>query len=129
MSIETAERAGEERTRAEFETPRGIPVDFGQPKFNQPEVAPWVRMTVLGGLDITLEIDARTRETSGSYEFQIFTKVKRDNARIYDQLAAVFRNQEFSGVRTYDPQRIVAGLTNGWWQSNLTVEWEITSDN
>ncbi len=129
MPLETVERAGEERTRVEFETPFGIPVDYGQPNFEAPDVAPWVRLTVLGGLDVTIEIDARTRETSGSYEFQIFTKVKRDNARIYDQLADVFRNQEFDGIRTYDPQRIVAGLNNGWWQSNMTVEWEITSDN
>lgn len=127
MSLESVEQALEQRTQAEFETTQQIPTDYGQDGFNAPDNAPWIRQTILGGLDVTEEIDGSGFETSGTLEIQIFTKNRRENARLYDLLAAVYRNQFFSNIHTLDPLRIVVGLRDGWWQTNLSVEWEITT--
>lgn len=125
MSLETVERESETRLKTLFEDVQSIPVDYGQDsEFAKGES--WVRHTVLGGLDITAEIDASSYETSGSIELQVFTKNKRENARIYDLLAAVYRNASFGGVVTLDPLRIFVGYRDGWWQSNLNVDWETT---
>lgn len=124
MSLEGVER--------EFETyllaQASVPVDVGQDGFDTTEHDEWLRGTVLGGIDITLEVTGESYETTGTFEVQIFTKNKRRNAALYDELAAAFRNQNLNGVRTLDPNRIVAGKSNGYWQTNLSVQWEIDTN-
>ncbi len=125
MSLETVEREFETRTKTLFETVHSVPVDYGQSGFTKPET--WMRQTILGGLEVGAEVDATSYELSGSLEVQIFTKNRRENARLFDLLAAGYRDQTFSGIYTYNPLRIVVGDRDGYWQTNLTVEWEITT--
>lgn len=123
MSLETVERELETWIRSSFETAYGVPVDYGQDGFQKSDK--WVRATILGGLEVGLEISGSSFETSGALECQVFTRKRRDNARIYDQLADALRQKQINGVLTLDPQRIVVGARDGWWQTNLSVEWEI----
>ena len=131
MSIEVVEAETEQRFRALFETPESIPVDYGQPNFQKPST-PWCRHNVLGGIDVSVEIDATSYETSGIISVQIFTPEsapKRLSAQIYDKVAAVYRDAFFNDVHTLSPSRTVVGLSGGWWQVNCAIEWEILRIN
>ena len=131
MPIEAVERETETRFKALFEDVEGIPVDYGQPGFKRPSTA-WCRFSLLGGLDVSVEIDGTSYDTSGIISIQIFTpesEPRRLSAQIYDKVAAVFRDQFFNGVHTLSPSRTVVGLDDGWWQVNCATEWEITEIN
>lgn len=126
MSLELVERESEQHLQAEFAM---VPIDLGQPGFIRPKGQAWIRHTVLSGLDTSVEVTADSYETTGLISVQIFTPIdapegRRQNARLYDEVAAVYRDAEFGGVRTYQPSRTVQGESDGWWQSNLTVNFE-----
>lgn len=128
MSFETLHNAIRSRFQTQVETPNSYLVQYDNAV--QPDVktaAAWIRFTVLpaGSEQVSLGSSAgnRRHRTVGAAIAQIFTTIEQgDKAAlvIADKIVAAFQTVTASGVTYREPNVSVIGLSNSWWQVNVT---------
>ena len=91
----------------------------------EPDNAPWVRLTVGTGVGYTLGIDGTlpTVRDTGVIMLQIFTPEgtgTKVNKELLDTALPIYEHTRFDGILVYTATVTQAGISNGWYQTNVT---------
>ncbi|RLI53406.1 MAG: hypothetical protein DRP09_15780 [Candidatus Thorarchaeota archaeon] len=123
MTFEAENTAIESRFSANF---TATPIKWDNVAFAQPTDSPWVEINIIDGNAFPASLNGGSvlyRHT-GIISVNIYVPVGTASkvARQYaDQIAAIYRGQQFSSINCYEASIHRLGERDGWFVFNVTV--------
>lgn len=127
MSKRAIHNAIRARFRNLIEVPSGVPVQYDNAKFTEPEKGPWINFSINCGTPTWIEIGSKkTLRTTGKATAMIFVPLNEGDAEaldLGDLIDQSFAPSTMDGVsyRTVEVRTIGAGRVA--WQVNAVIEF------
>jgi len=127
MSYSAQRQAIESRFQALF---TGLPIGqvvFANVAYTPVQGTPYVRLTIKSGDSERLTIGAREHRNVGLIIAQVFTPIgtgSNGGLVFADEIAAIYRDQEFDGVLCRSPYITEVGPTTDWFQINVSIPFK-----
>ena len=131
MSYATLHDAIRARFKAEVADAASVSVAYPNAPFTRPtDQSAWVRLSILDGDSNQIELEHNAGSTyrrAGVVVAQIFTALEQSTGAamdLADTVAAAFRRVHAASIIYRVPSVTTIGLSDGWWQVNVTCPWE-----
>ena len=101
-------------------------VTYGNVAFEPKDNRPWIRLTVQHGDTNRAAVWPEYYRSTGVIFAQIFIPPNKGSKlalTLADQVSAIWRGQQFSGISCLSPSVNDVGVREGWYQVNVTCPY------